>query len=741
MEITPNRGDWVSMLGMAREVRAHFGGELRWPPLAPAEDARPAADDVDVEIRDRGGCHRYVARVVRGVRVGPSPAWLVARLEAAGVRSVNDVVDVTNLVMLELGQPLHAFDLDRLRGGRVVVRVAGEGEKILTLDGQTRELDPGDLVIADAEGPVAIAGVMGGGESEVGPGTTSVLIESAHFDPSRVRRTARRLGLHSESSYRFERGVDREGQARAADRAARLIAELGGGRVSRGAVEARGEPAPFTEEIRLDPARVNRLLGTELAPEAMRGLLARLEVATEPAGDALLCRPPSHRNDLHEPADLVEEIARIHGYDRIEGTLPSGRPAGVAVPPLRPLREAARDSLAAAGLIETMSFPAGPADDADALGLSPDDPRRRTVSILNPIQAHDAVLRSSVVPSLLRLAQANLARQIDRVAAFEVSRVFRGGDDPGALPREPLEAGALLADAGERRLWDGGEVPVFFRAKGVGERLLADLERPADFRAGSDEPFLHPGASGTFAVDGRPVAVVGELHPDVAATFGIRVPAALLVADLSALGELPARLPRYHEVSRQPSVRRDLAVLLGHDVPAGEVLEAVRAKAGAALVSAEIFDRYEGRGVPEGKVSLAFRLVFQHAERTLTDAEVARATDRVVNLLEKRFGESSARPKRMRSEGCVPGGADRDGRPGRGSRPGVWGKGRDQGRHRRAHLRAGGLLQEGVRGARGEGLRDHQGHPRGRGEGQDLGVRELRGPREERPEGPQSADG
>ena len=303
VEITPNRGDWVSLLGMAREVRASFGGTLRLPETAPPEAGAPAAGAVAIAIEDRTGCARYVGRVLRNVRVGPSPDWLARRIEAAGFRPVNNVVDVTNLVMLEFGQPLHAFDLARVRGRSVHVRAAEAGEKLRTLDGHLRELAREDLVIADAEGAIAIAGVMGGADSEVTGATREILLESAYFDPPRVRRTARRLGLSSDASYRFERGVDPDGQARAADRAARLIAELAGGEVARGVVEALGAPVPLADPIPLWPARVNRLLGTSLAPAEVQALLARVEVEVRREGRrrprlpaaALPPRPPHPR--------------------------------------------------------------------------------------------------------------------------------------------------------------------------------------------------------------------------------------------------------------------------------------------------------------------------------------------------------------------------------------------------------------------------------------------------------------
>jgi phenylalanyl-tRNA synthetase beta chain len=638
VSITPNRGDWVSMLGMAREVRAHFGGEIRTPATEVSEDERLASQDIRVEIDDRGGCHRYVARVVRGVEMGASPKWLRERLEAAGLRSINPVVDVTNLVLLEFGQPLHAFDLAKLRGGVVRVRAAEQGEKIVTLDGQTRELCPEDLVIADAGGAIAIAGVMGGVESEVGEDTTALLIESAHFQPSRVRRTARRLGLQTDASYRFERGVDREGCGRAAARTARLIQELSGGTISKGAVEVLGEPPPVTEQIRLDPSRANRLLGTAIFDEEMIELLSRLDIETRRSEEgSLACRPPSYRNDLHLPADLIEEIARLHGYDRIPSTLPEGAFAGVEVPPHRRLMLEVSQSLQGSGLTEVMTFPAARPGDPDALRLAPDDRRRRAVELLNPIQSTDSVLRTTLVPSLPRATQTTLRRQVERLRLFEVSRVFlaREVDD---LPEEPLQAVAVLSDAEGASLWESTEVPIFFRAKGVGERLLADLGRPWTFRAGTSEPYLHPGAAGEFCIGEGSVAAVGELHPETVARFEIEAPTAMLVVDLEALGRISRRDPRYREVSYHPSVRRDLAVLLDRATQAGEVLEAIRRTGGAALTSVEVFDRWEGRGVPEGKVSLTFRLVFQRADRNLTDPEVVKATDRVINLLAHRFG-------------------------------------------------------------------------------------------------------
>ncbi len=635
--LTPNRGDCASLLGMAREVRALCGGEVRCPETTPTSEAgEPVEAAIRVRIEDPGACYRYVARLVRGVRVGPSPGWMTERLEAAGIRSINCVVDVTNFVLLEYGQPLHAFDAQTLRGNQIVVRRARDGEKLVTLDGQTRLLVGEDLVIADAARAVAVAGVMGGAETEVGEATTDVLIESAHFDPTCVRRTARRLGLASEASYRFERGIDRAGVERAADRAARLLAELAGGEAAPGRVVAVGSPPAVPETIVLRPARVSRLLGVELDAQVMIELLGRLGIVCAPGADASLrCQIPSHRNDLRIEADLVEEVARIYGYDRIPPTLPVGRPTGASQPPERLATERVRNTLAQLGWIECMTLPMESPEAHDRLGLERDDPRRRAVALRNPLVEDERLLRTQLAASVLRVVRQNLARQREEVRVFEIGRVFSPREDE-ALPDERLQL--VLAWAGEeRQLWHS-EVPPFYACKGVVERVLAEFGARYRLREGGGEPFLHPGASARFEVKKAAVAVLGELHPEAARRFEIAAPCALAVIDLDALAALPAGRPRFQPVSRQPSLNRDLAFLLDRDQSAGAVLSAIRGASGKHLIAARIFDRYEGAGVPAGKVSLAFRLSFQDAERTLTEAEIGKAIDRIVGVISEQFG-------------------------------------------------------------------------------------------------------
>ncbi|MFQ5696939.1 MAG: phenylalanine--tRNA ligase subunit beta [Myxococcota bacterium] len=638
--ITPNRGDCASMLGIAREVQALFGGELRLPEIAPeVEQGAPAAQAIGVRISDRAGCPRYAARVVRGVRVGPSPEALRARLEAAGHRSINNVVDVTNLVLAEWGQPLHAFDLASIRGAEVEVRSARPDEKIATLDGETRSLLPGDLVIADRERAVAIAGILGGAETEVRPGTCDVLLESAHFDPSRIRRTARRLGVQTESSYRFERGIDREGIERALDRAARLIADLAGGQVAPGRVSAEGDPAPAAGPIELEFDVVNRLLGTQLSESEIRGVLSRLGIEGLPAnvpGRAHF-QVPSWRNDLQIGVDLVEEVARIHGYDRIPTTVPEAPLCGATLPPLMPTIERARDSLWASGAFEILSLPVSHRRDADALRLAADDPRRPALALLNPLVEDEDRLRTSLLPAVLRAASMNLARQVDEVRLFEVGPVFlRAGSQELPAEREALVAVWIQGD--RKSPWEPDPRPAgFFELKGVAERLLEDLSLDGVFEAGSTEPYLHPRVSCEIRCGKHRLGALGELHPETAEAFGIEAPCAVLELDLESVPQLATRPPRYREVSRHPAVRRDLAWVFDADCAAGDILAGIRKAGGSSLVSVDLFDRYGGEAVGEGRVSLAFRLIFQRPDRTLTEDEVARFIGRIEGMLEKRF--------------------------------------------------------------------------------------------------------
>ncbi|MDN5344907.1 MAG: phenylalanyl-tRNA synthetase beta chain [Clostridia bacterium] len=487
LELTPNRADCLSIINVAREVAALTGATLHLPETAVPEDQGRITDLATVEIEAPDLCARYVARLVRGVRIAPSPAWLQARLRAAGMRPINNVVDITNFIMLEMGQPLHAFDYDLLQQHCIIVRRAEPGETIKTLDDVERELDPEMLVIADAARPVAVAGVMGGLATEVTPETTSILIESAHFDGASIRRTSRKLGLRSEASTRFERGVNLEGVTLAADRAARLMAELAGGSVARGLIDSYvKQRQPVT--ILLRPERVNYLLGTEIAPATMKELLERLhleviETVEEGARDGngagchrsiLRVGIPAYRGDLTQEVDLVEEIARLYGYNNIPVTLPGNITAREKQTPAQRWEEVGRQAAAMAGLTEVVTYSFIGPRALDQLQLPADHPWRRTVQIQNPLREEQSLMRPSLLPGLLEVAARNASRRVLPVAIYEMGRVFIPTDRQ--LPDEPLRLGGLVMGSSSRGWdWPAGEMD-FFYLKGIGENILARVK-------------------------------------------------------------------------------------------------------------------------------------------------------------------------------------------------------------------------------------------------------------------------
>lgn len=653
LDLTPNYAmHCQSLLGVAREVAALTGGTVRVPcPAVPEEDP-PAASLVEVAVEDPDLCPRYVARVVGGLRVGPSPAWLRRRLEAAGMRPINNVVDVTNYVMLETGQPLHAFDLERLRGDgpggagarkRIAVRRARPGETLVTLDGVRRELLPTDLVIADAGGPVALAGVMGGEESEISPATTAILLESAAFHNLTVRRTARRLGIASEAAARFEKWVDPEGCRLAADRACELLRELAGGVVRAGAVDVYPRP-PAPRAITARPARINALLGTDLPAEAMADIFRRLGFDVRPGRTPgeLTVVVPTRRPDVEGEADLAEEVARVHGYERVPVTLPRS-PAAPAVPRReRRLTEEVRQVCLAAGLHEVMTYSFLDPAAFDRLGLPADDPRRRAIPLANPLASDQGVLRTLLLPHLLEVAATNVRRQREDVGIFEIGRVYLAGSLPlRDLPEERLTLGALLLGrVGPGGWWGAAPEADVFHLKGLAETILERLGvEGARFRP-AQPPAYHPGRTAEIAVADReaPLGVVGELHPAVTEAYDLPGRAVALELDLAGLLERARPVRPYRPLPRFPAVARDLALLVPDGVPAERVRETLVRAAGPLLESARLFDLYTGPGVPPGWRSLAYALVYRAADRTLTDAEVEAAQERVRQALARELG-------------------------------------------------------------------------------------------------------
>jgi phenylalanyl-tRNA synthetase beta chain len=638
--LTPNRPDCLSHIGVAREAAALCHGRFA-PVAAPlAEGDEPTSSRTSVEISAAERCPRYAARIVEGIAVGLSPSWLRRRLELCGIRSINNVVDATNYVLLELGHPLHAFDLDRLAEQRIVVRTAGEGETMTTLDGQERRLHVEDLVIADAERAQALAGVMGGADSEVSDRTKRLLLESAYFDPRGIRRTARRHGLHTEASHRFERGADPEVVLRALDRVAGLIVELAGGRVLRGAVDAY--PLRVRRpEIRLSWGRLEALLGTPVAADEAIELLARVGVgcpSRDEEGGAF--QPPSWRPDLERDVDLIEEVARLRGYEKIPATLPAIRLS--AVPEARPARvrstRVAVDVLTACGLSEAVNFSFVAPKAIAALRFPEDDRRARPLPLRNPISEEMSVLRTSLLPGLLQNAAHNLRHGVQEIHLFEVGRVF--WPLPGErLPEERLVATLIRTGRRPGAGWDGSDAPVdFFDVKGAVEELLAAFgAREASF-VRAEVPFLHPRASAEVRAFDEPLGVLGEIHPQVLEGFDLGARVFSAEVDLSTLAGLSRETPRFADLPRFPPVFRDMAVVVAAQVAWREIREIALAAGAGITRDLRVFDVYTGAPVPEGKKSVAFAVTYQAPDRTLTDEEVGAVHEGILRQLEERLG-------------------------------------------------------------------------------------------------------
>ncbi len=638
-EVYANRPDCLSVVGLAREVAAVTGGPLRLPASEVPEGKAEARSLASVAVEAPDLCPRYIARVIRNVRVGPSPSWMQERLRKAGVRPINNVVDITNYVMLELGQPLHAFDYDLLQQRRIVVRRAEDGETLETLDGVTRRLNSEDLLICDGEGPVALAGIMGGARTEVRESTRNILLEAATFAAANVRRTSRRLGLQTEASHRFEKGLDPRLAEWAADRAARLMAELAGGEVARGRIDVRTEIPP-ERELDVRPARINEMLGASLSPAEMKRILKGLgfQVDLGKGASTIRVRVPWFRRDVEGEADIAEEIARIHGYDQIEPTLPTGASVQGRLSWPLPVLERIRARLVAAGLSESVTYSFISPKAYDRLRLPQDHPWRRSIPLMNPLSEAQSVMRTTFLPSLLEAVALNQRRRQGDVRLFEIGRVYRSESLPlESLPDEVRTLGVVLAGRVPATWGEPPREVGFFTAKGLVEEVLRLLGVEAKFKR-ADEPFLHPGRSAAVIAGGRQVGWVGEIHPAVADSFELRgrVYAAELDLDLLIGSELPTA--QYVPLPKHPPVERDLALLVPLDVTAESVLAVIRREGGSLLQRVELFDVYEGKQVPQGYRSLAFTMTYQGEDRTLTDEEVTALQERIERALASELG-------------------------------------------------------------------------------------------------------
>jgi len=639
LNITPNRSDCLSILGVAREVAALTGQRLRYPREKSFEGTVDSESQTSVIIERPDLCPRYVAKLILGIKISPAPFWMRRRLEIVGARSINNIVDVTNYVMLEMGQPLHAFDFDRLEERGIVVRAAEPGESFTTLDGVVRSMPEEALMICDRKKPVALAGIMGGLNSEVQPETTNILLESAYFDPMGIRRTSKRIGLTTEASVRFERGIDPNGCLRAADRAASLMVECGGGTLARGAVDnyPRKIDSP---KISLRVPRVNKILGTAIHGQEIQDYLRNLQLKVEPEGpDAFQVMPPTFRVDLLREIDLIEEVARLLGFQRIPVTLPFGRVSAEKKTKMQRAAERARNLLAATGFWEVITYSFISPKMLQDLKLSAKDERARALRIHNPLTEDQSVLRTTLIPGLLQVARTNAHRQNADFKLFELGRVFfpREGQD---LPEEVEVLSGLLSGLREDESWTNSKEEVdFFDLKGALEALLDELGISGyRFLPVHEDPFLHPEKSCQVEANGEVLGIMGEAHPDVSEIFEINQRIFLFELNFQRLVDSGKERRFFRPLPRYPAVTRDLSLIVEDQIAAGDLLCSLWEANDGLIAEVKIFDQYRGSPIPPGKKSLAFRLKYRQEDRTLTDREVNEFHQKMVDLLAQRYG-------------------------------------------------------------------------------------------------------
>ena len=648
LEITPNRPDCLGVFGVARELHAATSAPLAREPWAEDPENTPPARAshplVDITVDCPDLCKRFTARAFKGVTIAPSPPWLKARLSAAGQRPINNVVDITNYVMLLTGQPLHAFDLDRIAGARLTVRRANEGERVATLDGQDRTLDGEMVVIEDAEGPTSIAGIMGGARSEVEPQTTKVLMEVANWSGPNIHRTSWALGLRSEASGRFEKGLAPEQCMHAQAVATRLMIELCGAKLLPGTTDLAWEPEP-PRRVRLRERKVEAILGMPVARARQAEILRALGFAVGEVADGLEVTVPAvRRNDVSREADLIEEVARINGLGELPASLPARRGAYGRLSEAQRLRRRAADALVGRGLYEIVGWTFTTPSLHDRLRLPPQDPRRSAPALQNPLSEDQSLLRTTLLGSLLDVAAHNSARGTTDLRLFEMGSSFvlagePGADGTGTGVREHTALGVLLSGRTAPVTWGAPDPPKadVFAVKGVlealGEALGVDLQCKAGL-----QPFLHPGRAAAVLCGGDQLGWLGELHPLVAREWGIEG-AAVMELDLDALLGKAGGRGAYRDVVSYPALRQDLAMVLPEEVPAARVLETVRGAGRALLDEAGVFDVYSGPQVGEGKRSLALSLSFRAPDKTLTDEDVAPVRAAIVAALGELGGE------------------------------------------------------------------------------------------------------
>ena len=638
ISITPNRPDCLCMIGVAREIAALTHQKLRYPIVTLSDQGKEIHQKTSVTILDPDLCPRYVARMIEGVKISPSPSWMRNRLEKVGVRPINNVVDVTNFIMMEYGQPLHAFDFELLEEGRIVVRRSKEGEEFVTLDGVKRSLDKEMLMICDGVKPVAIAGVMGGLNSEIREDTKTVLLESAYFNPESNRRTSKQLGLETEAAYRFGRGIDYGGCLLAANRASQLIHELAGGKVVEGVIDAYPRtilPSP----IRLRLRRIHQVLGTEVPAKQVKTYLEALGLNIRGEDeDDLVVIPPSFRGDLEREIDLIEEVARLNGYDRIPITLPKGPPSSEEKSRDFLLERKTVELLIHHGFHEVITYSFTSPSSSDLIGLNPDDPRRNHLPILNPLAEDLFVLRTTLIPGLLETARYNISRKNSNLKIFELRRVFFPQEGE-KLPKEVRFLAGLAMGVDQDPHWAHPQRPIdFFDIKGCIEDLLEVLQiEGVKFSRAEDIPYLHPGKASRVVLGKEVIGVLGEVHPQVLSHYEIQERAYLFEIDFEQMVKWAGEGKQFRPLPRFPAVYRDLSVVIDDSLESEKVAEAIRTFHRPFIEEITLFDVYRGSPIPEGKKGISYRIRYQAADRTLTDEEVNQYHEEVISRLKEIF--------------------------------------------------------------------------------------------------------
>lgn len=639
-ELTANRADCFSVFGLVREIAAITGNKPHFPEIKVNEDDNTKLNDIfSVEIADPDLCSRFSTRMLKNVKIGPSPEWMQQRLEGAGIRSINNVVDVTNFVMIELGHPMHAYDYDKITGKKLIARRAIEGEELHTLDDTSRKAKGEMLVIADSEKAAGLAGIMGGFETEITDTTTTVVLESADFYGPCIRRTARACGLSSEASGRFERGVDSETTIKALDRAAQLLQEMGACTVCEGIVDVYPNPKQ-ANYVTFTPEQINNHLGTNIAKDVMLNIITSVGFdVTKDENDEITVKVPSWRNDVTCMADISEEIARLHGFDKIKSTLPNGVSMQGTQSAKQTFIDKVKASLSSQGLYETISFALTNEETFNKLNIPQDSPLRKAVPIMNPLSDEYPLVRTTLLSSIFDNLARNLARKNDDVALFEVGSVFF----PKALPVTELPdevvkiAGAITGRRNAQGWNQTNDMVDFYDAKGIIEELFANLRVTRYTVEAGTHYAMHPGKTALFKKGRDVIATVGEVHPAVLSAYGITKPVYIFELDATTVMKYMAKDFKYKALPKYPATSRDLAMLVDVDVNAADIEKAMTKAAGQNLTQITLFDVYTGKQVEEGKKSLAFSLTFQSNDKTLTDAEIDPAIEKIVAKLQKDF--------------------------------------------------------------------------------------------------------